>query len=258
MYHYLRQHPDVFMSPVKEPQYYWSEGWADYPESVQTAAAYERLFAGVTTERAIGEASVRMLHSPTAVERVFRDLPGVRLVASLRNPAHRAYSHHLHRMRVGEERRGAEEALVPGSPAFETSFYAEALQRWLGRFPRERLHVILYEDFAAEPRRTMRDLFAFLDVDPSFAIDTSTVHNPAAAPRSQLLTAAVWKLIRAVRRILPAPLRDRGFGARLARLTWRRADPMPPALRRRLLDAYRDDIAATGRLLGRDLSFWFV
>lgn len=247
MYHYLRQHPDVFMSPVKEPRYYSADAC--------TRAEYERLFDGITTQRAAGEVSTEYLHLAPP-DRVLADLPGVRLVVSLRHPAERAYSHYLHTVRHGFESRPARDALVRGSSAVETSFYASALQRWLDRFPRERMHVILFDDFAAQPAQTMQTLFAFLGIDPTFTPDTTRKHNTAAAPRK--LSQWIWKGVHAARRVLPSPLLNHGIGSRIVRATYRGADPFPHELRPRLLDFYRDDVDATARLIGRDLAHWLV
>lgn len=258
LYFYLRQHPDVFMPAVKEPNYYWPEGWERTADAIRTRAEYERLFDRAAGERAVGEATTHILVSPSAPERVLRDLPGVRLVVSLRQPADRAYSHYLHRVRWGLESRPVEEALVPGNPAYDFGRYGELLQPWLDRVPRERLHVIVYEELAEDADRVMRDLFAFLGVDASFPVDTRTRHNPSSVPRSLALTRLVWSGIRLARRILPGALLNRGIGGRVLSTTWGNAPSFPPELRRRLLGEYRDDIQATARLIGRDLSRWFV
>ncbi|HEX3577644.1 MAG TPA: sulfotransferase, partial [Thermoanaerobaculia bacterium] len=81
LYHYLRQHPDVFMSPVKEPNYY-SDDDNLLPTAIRSRANYEKLFAGAKGERARGEATVRYLNAITGVERIYADLPDVRLIVS--------------------------------------------------------------------------------------------------------------------------------------------------------------------------------
>src|ERR1043166_4962032 len=134
LYEYFRQHPEVYLPDVKEPMYYWQEGRAKYEYGVTTRAAYERLFDGVTTERAIGEASPQYIRSATAPARIAADLPGVRLIASLRNPADRAYSSYLGQLRHGTETRNIAEALRPDSFYCETSLYYPQLARYFERF----------------------------------------------------------------------------------------------------------------------------
>src|SRR5262245_28683977 len=93
LYHYLRQHPEVFMSPVKEPIYFalgpnlvFTGPAADWvlDQAAKTREEYEALFAGVTNEKAIGEASPRYLASPDAAGRIRETIPEARLVAILR------------------------------------------------------------------------------------------------------------------------------------------------------------------------------
>jgi len=58
--------------------------------------AYQALFDGVSGEKAIGEASPSYLVEPKAPVRIQRYIPKTKMIAMLRNPAERAYSHFLH------------------------------------------------------------------------------------------------------------------------------------------------------------------
>jgi hypothetical protein len=257
LYHYLRQHPDIFMSPVKEPNYYTDEDNL-VPNAIRSRANYERLFAGAKGERAIGEATVRYLNAIAGVDRIHADLPGVRLIVSLRQPAGRAYSSYLSHCASGRETRSAEEALQPGSYPFETSFYYPRLRRYYDRFDQEQIKVILFDDLVANPQNVLRDLFCFLDVDDGFIADTSIRHNTGVAPRSRILTSLFEKGIRILRPLVPPALLSKGVATRLRRPTIRKPEPMSPVLRRRLTERYRGDIIATGELIGRDLSHWLA
>jgi hypothetical protein len=252
---YLRQHPDVFMSAIKETNWFAYEGQKERRFPIRTRQAYERLFEGVAAQRAIGEASLLYLKSAVAAERIAADLPGVRLVVSLRNPADRAYSSYLRSVREAEERSGVDEALQPGSRYVEHSLYHPQLSRYFGRFEGSRIKVILYDDLAADAAAVMRDLYAFLGVDENFAVDVSTRHNPGMFPRRPFLNWLVVKSAVTFRGVFPS-LKGTGVVAWTRRRLLCRPDPMPPAIRRRLLDYFRDDIARTGALIGRDLSRW--
>jgi len=258
LYHYLRQHPDVFMSSVKEPRYYWQEGLAEGRLEIFGREDYERLFSDVTSQRAVGEASPQYLNSPTAPERIAADLPGVRLIVSLRNPADRAYSSYLGRLQGGEERRGVEEAMQPGSYYVESSCYYASLSRYFDRFARDRIKVILFDDLVANPRAVMRDLFEFLGVESTFDVDVTTPHNRAAIPRSPAANRVLLKTALFIHRLLPPPLRDTGITSRIQRLFLRRPEPLPPDIRRRLLEYFREDIGKTGALIGRPLAHWLA
>jgi hypothetical protein len=256
LYEYLRQHPDVFMSAVKETNWFAYEGQREMSYSVRTAGEYERLFDGVTAERAIGEASPQYMKSAVAAERIAATLSGVRLVAILRDPIDRAYSGYLHSLREAMERRSVDEAMQPGSRFVDQGLYHPQLSRYFERFDRGWIKVILYEDLQEDPSAVMRSLYSFLGVDEAFAVDVSTRHNAGAVPR---LTTLNWIFSRGVtgfRRVFPSLLTGSGIARRIKGRLLRPPEPLPPHIRRRLAFYFRDDVARTGELIGRDLSHW--
>jgi len=96
----LRQHPQVFVSPIKEPHFFSNEnkepprGVPGAPRSTRVTDInrYMELFEGAKPGMAVGEASVSYLYSEDAPDRIRHYVPDVRLVAILRNPVERAYS----------------------------------------------------------------------------------------------------------------------------------------------------------------------
>ena len=88
VYHYLRQHPHVFMSPVKEPHFF---SWRELPSQVRerqstivkTLEDYRALFDGVSHEAAIGEASTSYYHRTGAAQRIRDLLPDAKLMAMI-------------------------------------------------------------------------------------------------------------------------------------------------------------------------------
>jgi hypothetical protein len=257
LYSYLRQHPDIFMSPIKEPNYYTDDDNLP-PNAIRSRATYEKLFARAKGERARGEATVRYLNAITGIDRIHADLPDVRLIVTLRQPADRAHSSYLNVVATGRETRNAEEALQPGNYPFESSRYYPRLRRYYSRFPREQIKVILFDDLIAHPQNVLRELFRFLDVDDGFIADTSIRHNAGVAPRSMLLNRLLNSGLRAVRPFAPQWLLWKGLGTQLRRPVLRKPERMSPLLRRRLTEQYREDILATGELIGRDLWHWLA
>jgi len=257
LYHYFRQHPDVYMSPVKEPRYFWHEGRAVGRVPVATRQAYERLFSGATSERALGEASPQYLHSPSGPDRIAADVADAKIIVSLRNPADRAYSSYLGRLRSAQERRSVDEAMRSGTYYFETSRYFLPLTRYLERFG-SRIRIVMFDDLVRDARAVMRDLYAFIGVDESFDVDVAVRHNAASVPRSRTLNTILWRSVEFSRRYLPEAIRDTGLAAMVQRPLLRRPDPLPASIRRRLLDEFRDDIMQTSELIGRDLTHWLA
>jgi len=257
LYHYLRQHPDIYMSPMKETNYYTDEDQLSGTPSVRSRTEYEQLFDGVNGENAIGEATPKYLNAINSIECIKADLPGVRLIATLRQPADRAYSNYLMRFTLSRESRSPEEVLQAGNYQYEAGRYYAKLRRYFDAFPRNQIKVILFDDLMAKPQETVRSLFTFLGVDPDFAVDTSVRFNPTFSPRFVRLTRLFNATTTWLARIAPWASRT-GLGTPFRRLLLRKPDPISPALWQRLTDEYRDDIIATGELIGRDLSHWLT
>ena len=112
IYRYLQAHPQIYMSALKEPQFFAIAGQpiSDFPdlrgyeqEVVTDLQSYEQLFARFAGEVAIGEASTWYLYNPQALDRIQQSLPNVKLIAILRHPVERAYSHFLFNRGIGRE-----------------------------------------------------------------------------------------------------------------------------------------------------------
>ena len=268
LYRYLDQHPQIFMYADKGTNFFGYEDardwkWHDEGERpllrhfhVRTLAEYEAAFAGVTDEIAIGEVSPQYFRSPTAARRIHEHIPDVKLVASLRNPAERAFSGFLMRTRRGVKVRDAYEELTPEASHVREGFYYDRMKRYFDTFPKEQIRTYLFDDFKKDPTGVVQDLYGFVGVDPEFAPDTAVRHNPANVPRSAVLNRVFYhpRAIRSAKAILPDRLQT--AAKRLRQRTQRPAPTFPPDLRARLLELYRDDILKLEALLERDLSVW--
>ncbi len=269
IYRYLDQHPEIFMCPDKGPNFFGYEDardwrWHDEGEpplmrhfKVATLEEYERLFDGVTNERAVGEVSPQYFRCPTAARRIHDVIPEAKLVASLRNPADRAFSGFLMRTRRGEVVGDAHSELTPGSSHVKEGFYFQRMKRYYDLFDREQIKIYLFDDFKRGPGDLIRDLFGFLGVDTGFEPDTTVRHNPANVPKSALLNRILYqpRVIRGVKAVLPARLEK--VAKRLRQRNLRPAPSFPPDLRATLLDLYQDDIHRLEELIDRDLTAWF-
>ena len=280
LYYYLGQHPEVYMSPVKEPKFFAFEGKKlDFrgPEaqervnskSVTQIEEYEALFEGVRGEKAIGEASPTYLHNSQAPGRIKHYVPEARLVAVWRNPVERAYSAYVQHVRDGRETLSFSEALraeesrirdnwSPGWGYKRIGFYHRHLTRYYDLFGGDRIRVYLYEELSEDPVAVSRDIFGFLGVDDSFAPDTSLRHNVSGIPRSHALRRLVKKpnVVRsALKLLLPEKTRKR-ISVNVQNWNLEKAPPMPEEARRELIEAYREDILRLQGLVGRDLSGW--
>ena len=255
LYDYLRQHPEVFMPTLKEPRFFSHEPGRGDVSAVSTLADYEALFAGVTTEIAIGEATPHYLAHGGAPERIAATLPGVRLIAALRDPAERAFSVYQMNLRNRGVNNGVSFLQALQEDQNLRRGYATGLGRYLERFGRDRLRIVLFEEITGAPRATVQGLFRFLGVSQDFAPDVSKVSNPGGLPKVRAVHALLndARLRGLARRYLPEGVVARGRDLRsrnLAKQTMRAEE------RRAAATLFREDILRTQDLIGRDLSAW--
>ena len=267
-FHYLDQHPQIYMCPIKATNFFGYEdarNWKWMEEGdppllrnfpVRTFEEYEASFAGASSEIAIGEVSPQYFRCPTAAQRIHDNIPNVKLIVSLRNPADRAFSGFLMRTRRGDAVKGFYEELSPQSSHVKEGFYYRRLKRYLDIFPKDRIKIYLFEEFRKEPARIVADLYEFLGVTTNFVPDTSTRHNPAGIPKIRLLNQLFFHptLINIAKSVIPENIQ--GMAKRVQQQNLRAAPKLPAELRAELLNHYREDILKLQELVDHDLSVW--
>jgi hypothetical protein len=278
LHHYLGQHPEIFMSPVKEPSYF-AFGEMDLSRyrcrirerarEVLDRTEYQRLFAPGEHLPVRGESSALYLYVARAPRRIHADLSAARLLAVLRDPVERAYSHYLAMVRGGHERLSFEDALRAEDERVANDWdevwhyrrmglYDECLRRYLELFPREQLALLLFDDLSSDPLGVVQRVFRFLGVDAAFRPDVSSRHNVGGLPLSiPLYRYLAWHhpSKEPLKRLVPAPLRRRA-AATARRWLLRPAPPLKAETAARLAREYRESILWVQDLLGRDLSHW--
>lgn len=290
LYHYLAQHPDVYLSPIKEPCYFASEVRPEnFSEEYRTQVArdqedlqaylagpmkekrhggiveewdqYLRLFARAYNATVVGEASVCYLWSETAAANIRRRIPGARILMVLRHPAERAFSQWSHAVGAGWTRRpfrehieanlrNREQRFSMEFPFLEMGLYSRQVERYLAAFPREQVMIAFYK----EPD-LFNSILRFLHLDPDFKPNASQRHLEMQVPRSlhfsqYLKSKGIWQH---ARRLCPAGLLP--LARRLVQVP-RRTLRMDPRDRAFLCGYYREDVQRLAQILNRDLSAW--
>ena len=273
LYWYLAEHPAVFMSAVKETNYFAygvdQAGRLLYgdPEvhhfPVQSLQDYERLFADAGDAVAIGEASPIYLECPQAAGRIQALLPAARLICGLRHPVERAYSDYQMSLRSRGQRLDPARDLTaaaawahPDSHWMRIGRYHPQLARYFDVFPRDRIHVFLFDDLKRDALGVLREVYRFLDVEPTFVPDLETPHNAGGMP-SNMLLERIFRSGAVRTAVSPlVPKRAANWVRRLRAGNMRQAPPLPADLRQELTRHFRDDIARTSELVGRTLEHW--
>jgi hypothetical protein len=191
-------------------------------------------------------------------------IPEAKLVAILRHPVDRAYSHYqMQEAKFPDKREFADviqlemDGGTPAVPPPHHSYlrvgrYHENLQRFLDYFPRSALLVMLMEDLAQDPAGTYRQLCRHIGVEATeLPTNLGTAFNATKPVRSKAVRRFMLRS-RAFKRL------PRDWGLWLDRLNRVKSGypPLDPVMRQRLLDYYADDTTALAELLDRDLSAW--
>ena len=265
MFAYLRQHPEIFGSVHKEPQFFGSD-LTPLAGSVREEELYLSLFAGAEARRRAGEASVWYLLSQRAPHEIRAFSPAAKIIILLRDPVDMAYSLHTLYTRSGNEdltdfaaalaaepERRLGRRLPPGVYFPEGLQYSEVVrhaakvERYLEVFGRGQVHVVLLDDLVRDAAAVYRRTLEFLEVDADFQADL----DPARASQ-KVRMLSVRQL-----RLVPAEVKRRmQFKERENHDSASQRPPLDPLLAARLRQQLAADVARLGALLGRDLSAW--
>lgn len=276
LYSYLSQHPDIFMSRLKEPQFFASDIFG-HQRNVTTMAEYLRQFEEARAP-AIGEASTCYLASPGATREIKEFCPEARIIIMLRNPVEVMYAGHSERLVGGGEHiadfatalesneiRRYRSGPFKGERVARLSYrdvvrFSPNVKRYMDTFGRPNVHVIVYDDFAKEPRSAYENVLIFLGVSPNHECAFQVV-NPNRRIRSNRLHDLVShppKALRGFTRALLSRSARQRLAAYLSNFNEKLAPrpEMDPLLRKRLQSEYAQEVQELGRLIDRDLSGW--
>lgn len=295
LYHYLDQHPEIFMSPIKEPNYFATEiraeNFADeLREQVDTDLRelreylrgpmhekrfgglvsewtdYLKLFQNAKAEKALGEASVCYLWSKTAAAEIHSRIPNAKIIMVLRDPSEVAFSLYLQSVSEGLVRGSFRETVQASlraksdkfsllHPFLELGRYYEQVERFLQVFPRQKVLILFYEEYRKQQAEAIAEIFRFLDVDAGFETNTSQRYLEPRIPR---FIATTYFLKRSGVWGRASYWTPKPLRPWLHNLSYRRraAIAMNSSDRRCLIEYYRNDVEQLSILLDRDLGAW--
>ena len=275
IYNYLREHPQVYMSSVKETNFL-EKDWENLPPEQQnkngivTLEKYSELFAGVKDEIAIGEASPNYLfHYESSAARIKKYVPNAKLIVVLRNPVERAYSDHLMHMRDAIGYRSLSEQIKYSSHKsfiLRKGFYYIPLKYYFDQFGQEQIKVFFYDDLRDNSQEFMQSIYQYLGVNDEFVPNTTRKAQVAKIPKNKTInnllnrknilrstTASILKKVMSVE--TRQKLRDRLINLNSQT---KKAVPLSAEDRQQLIELYREDILQLQDLVGRDLSKWLM
>jgi hypothetical protein len=293
----LDKHPTVRLGKVKEPSFfcrddldqdvvrflasdpnYWRTlDWEAHLDVI--LREYGRNFEDIPSDVLAFEASAWYFLSRKAPGRIHEMLPNTKLIAVLREPARRLVSEYWFRIQQGSILVDPEDYFYTKQAAdgVRWGLYKEHLTRWLSFFPRDQLHVILFEEYVSPHTRqeVVDGVCRFLGVERTLdATRTETDSNRSGVPRWSALER--WLNLVRLRYRLPGTTsldhqirRPSGRKHRLIHaivnrisamnISYNRRHPAwPPELLERVRAYYRYENAGLSELIGRDVdAIWY-
>ncbi|RMF12029.1 MAG: sulfotransferase [Alphaproteobacteria bacterium] len=275
---YLSEHPEIYMSPVKECNFFARDL---YPSGVACSEEYYAgLFKDAGDEPVVGESSVFYMLSSEAAKAIHDHNPDARILIMLRDPVEVVASHHSQIVYETFETEKSLERALALEPERRKQFegqalkvsqrvllyrdivkFSEQIERFLKVFPREQVHIVLYDDVKKDLPGVYRGILEFLGVDPDFK-PSFVVENANKKMRSErfgkfLRQTPDW-VSRLSRVILPRRSWRVKLREKLKRLNTRftKRDPIPEQVRVSLATELWPEVEKLEKLLGRDLGHW--
>jgi len=294
IYHYLKQHPEVYLSPVKEPHFFSSdidvnlfkrefaqnklqdiEKYVNgdmqqefHAAFIRDETQYRKLFKLVKNEKAIGELSTSYLYSKTAASEIIKLIPKCKIIICLRNPIERAFSHYRMNLWTGNSNefdflKALEDDFdhdpkVWGNAHLytEIGMYYEQVKRYLDLFDKEHVKIIFTEDMKRDAAGVIRELYEFIGVTSDFTPDTSTQYNEVFTPKYKNLT---WVLNKSGIRPLMKKFSPSFIKKMVVKMFYKgKSDKgeIATAAKAFLVRKLEQDVKQLGLLLNKDLSNW--
>lgn len=282
---YLSQHPEIFISGVKEPNFFALEGFVPptekdvdqffhFPWSVTTKESYLKLFDDALGNQILGETSPMYMYSEAARESIKKYVPSVKLIAILRQPAERIYSRFMHLSQENRAPSALEEVFDQNSiwwkrdDLVHEGFYFKHLSKYFQMFPEKNIHIILYDDFVKDRNNAIRELLVFLGIKSDVQLNTDLELNPSGVIKNKGVNSIIGKsgfFPRIVSKVFPKLYESLKTNIKINKLLLKirkknlSKPRLDPQLKYRIThEIYKNDILELQKLTKRDLSSWLV
>lgn len=257
LFNYLEEHPEVFMSQIKEINYfsnpiYNKKGDDWYLSHFENSKM-----------KAIGEASTSytVAHElPNIPQKIFDTLGSIKLIYILRDPIDRLISHYTHRVHRCLINDPLSDVIKSNDPMLKQGCYNFQIEQFLKCFPRENLHILTVSELKDDPSNTVNKLYEFLDLTPNlYQPDLTKKHNNSdTSTRKNMFGRCVFGLYRKFIEQRRIPYRIKGVVLKLAEIGAKKIEK--PKLNEEQLNAlveyYKADLDQLSKNYGVDTSKW--
>lgn len=196
---YLSAHPDIFIAPQKEVNYF-SFRYFEGP------SWYAANFEGATPGQRVGEASPQYTRHPSipnCAPRMAETIPDAQLIYVLRHPIHRIRSHYQMLVERGREERPFDRAVRENPVYMEASSYAHQLGLYLEHYERDAILLVASERLRIDRAAEFGRVLEFLGVDPSHQPDDLVHEHNTSEHRTA--PPSWYRVLRSIVRRTPVP-----------------------------------------------------
>lgn len=265
LFHYLSQHPEIYMCPKKETFFFLEESnraknqkWG----GVQSLEEYRELFKDAPENAVIGEISTTYYSDPNSAKAIHALLPDTKIIAILRDPSNRAFSDYLMHYNLKNKTQSFDQLIYETNYFVKLGFYYSQLIHYFELFDPKNIKILFYEDLLNHSEAFVKDLFSFLGVNCDLQVDMTKRYRDNGIPKNKLLytlfikPGKIQNVTSRLLKILPNPARKELY----AKI--KQASVYKPTLsssdRAKLIEIYRPEVLKLQDLLNKDLSKWLT
>jgi hypothetical protein len=277
IFHYLKQHPEIFLSEVQKEGRYFSQMKGNFSGPGDSGIdktitpnleQYKTLFKNYNNEKTAGDISPEYLYFHEKAIPLIKKVLGThtKIIIILRSPVERAFSGYMHFKRDKREDLSFEEALEKEEERKQKNWiwawqyknsglYYDQVKAYLDNFRNTK--VIVFDDFREQPKKILAEICEFLGVNPDFEFDTSYKYNVSGNPKSQILYKLETSrgLVIFLKKFIP----NKMVGKLKNSLTGEKQmkkEKMKPETKQQLIKFFKNDILKLQELIEQDLSHW--
>jgi hypothetical protein len=264
LYAYLNQIPEIFMSKIKEPNYFSIKVIPNnHPlKPIRDKKKYLNLFNKVTNEKIIGESSPTYLIDSEAPKLIHEVSPHAKIIIIIRDPVERTFSQYLMGIRLGKIKLPFHELINKelkekqnnnSQLRLETGLYSKYIKLYKNIFGENQVKIIIFEEFIKDVEGTVQKVLDFLGIQVKFENMNPQVYNAFGVVRGPLSQHILTN--RKLRKLaeLTIPLSARRVLRENIILKKQTKPKMKDKERGLLIDYYREDVKEVQSILKRPI-----
>jgi len=278
IYNYLKQHPEIFLSEIKEPRFLSSKynmlphnGPGDKKiddHTVKSDKKYFDLFKNINSEKIIGEGSTENLYYYKTADRIKTLAENPRILILLRNPVGRAYSSYWLLVSQKREKESFENALKLEEDRIKQNYefiwhyknvglYYNQVKYYLETFNDSNVKIVIFDDLKENPDRTLNDILRFLGLNSDYKINFKSKYNASGSVKNKFIYNLIKKnnvFKKFIKCLLP-----RGMSRKLGRSVMNKNYQKPEMnteTEAYLKKYFKRDVEKLEMLIDRKLNFW--